>query len=127
MSVPSLVKAIHQLTYLEMCAVAAELSTAIMMLEAKRTPDKSVQGPIHEDVAHAMLSLRAASDVLGQEDKLLRQLFSRKRSISVELKSGGWYTDITTLDAAKAAGVSLRESLNKTIDQIVTMQALRPK
>lgn len=125
MSVSQLVKAVHQLTYTEMLAVAAEISTAIMMHEQKRTPGVSVQGPVYQDVAQALLDLRAPTDVLGQEEKLLRQLFSRKRSIAVELRGAGWHTDITTLSGAQASGTNLREALNRTLDQIITLQALQ--
>lgn len=125
MSVSQLVKAVHQLTYTEMLSVAAEISTAIMMYEQKRTPGASVQGPVYQDVADALLAVKAPSDVLGQEEKLLRQLFSRKRSIAVELRGAGWHTDITTLSGAQASGINLREALNRTLDQIITLQALQ--
>lgn len=125
MSIPQLVKQIHQLTYSEMLAVAAELSTSIMMQESKLTPDKAVQGPIPHAVAQALLGLHSPVDVLQQEEKLLRAIFSRKRSIAVHFQGGGWHTDITSLPGAHAAGTNLREALGRTIDQSITMQALQ--
>lgn len=125
MSIPQLVKHIHQLTYTEMLAVAAEVSTALMMYERKLTPGKEVQGPVYQHVAQALLDLKSPTDVLAQEEKLLRQIFSRRRSILVLLNGTGWSTDISTLPGATASGVNLREALNRTLDQVVTIQALQ--
>jgi len=125
MSGPQLVKQIHQLTYSEMLTVSEHLSIALMRAEMKEKPGESVSGPAYSAVAHALLSLTAPTDVLAQEEKLLRQLFRRKRAIAVELKGAGWHTDITTLSGAQASGVNLREALNRTLDQIITLQALQ--
>lgn len=125
MSVPQLVKQIHHLTYKEMLEVAEAISVRLMKFEMKERPGEPVAGPPLGVVADALLAITSDVDLNAQEEKLLRQLFSRKRTIAVELTGGGWKTDITTLQGAQAVGTTLRDSLNKTLDQIITLQALQ--
>lgn len=119
MSVPQLVKQIHLLTYKEMLQVAGAIQKALQEQDAL---DKGLP---QTAIAEALLLVEGATDIMAQEETLLRQLFSRKRSISVERDGKGWLVDITTIPGAQAAGVSLREALSRSLDQIVTLQALQ--
>ncbi len=119
MSLPVLMKALRQLSYSEMMKLSDELTK---QLETQRS--------FHDKQNHladilSKLEFPAVAAVIKQEDVLLRQSFSRKRSISVKFDKGGYYVVCETLPGSQVVATDLRSVFPQMLDQIVTMQALQ--
>lgn len=64
-----------------------------------------------------------SADTVKQEEKLLREIFSRKRQLTIELSGNGWRVSIGTLNAS-VLGTGLREAISTILDQVVVARAL---
>lgn len=118
MSLPVLMKALRQLNYTDMMKLSEELDK---QLEDRR--GASEQANVIADVL-SKLDFPGIATVIKQEDVLLRQSFSRKRSISVKFDKGGYHVVCETLPGSQVIGLDLRTAFAQMTDQIVTMQAL---
>ena len=116
MSLPVLMKAVRQLSYAEMMKLAEALQDQLLCQASE--PINVIAKVLSE------LNFPGIEDANKEEAKLLKQAFSRKRSISVKFDKG-FYAVCETLPGSQVMGPDLRAAFPQMIDQIVTMQALQ--
>ena len=116
MSLPVLMKALRQLTYAEMIKLAEELDKQLQC-------DANNPTNVIAEVL-SKLDFPEIKDAYKQEHALLKQAFSRKRSIAVKFDKGGFYAACETLPGSQVVGLDLRALFPQMLDQIVTLQAL---
>lgn len=59
-----------------------------------------------------------------QEQKILLQVFSRKRTINIKKFNTGYAIEVPTLPGSTVTGTDLRAMLGQMLDQIVTVEVL---
>jgi hypothetical protein len=109
-----------QLPYADMKEIAKELSTAY-----ENQDDRSIPATVRMAEALSIVSRLEipVADVSLQEEKLLRRIFNRKRSMAISLEGKGWRVSIGTL-GSHVLGTSLREAIRTCLDQLVVAEAL---
>ena len=121
--ISALLRQIRSLPFEDMVMLAE-----YVRLELLKRKDSDLDAYI---VAHALLSISAAeptvSDQTKNEEKVLKKIFSRKRTISITQRNGGWVCDISTLKAASVMGTELRATLGQLLDTAVTVHILTEK
>ena len=114
------IKQLRALPYADMMQVASQLS---LVLNRRENPLHSVQ-----DVAAALSELSTMhvddSVVTQQENKLLRELFRTRRSITVKEFNGGFNIELSTL-RGHVMHKDLKVGLSQMLDTLVAAQALK--
>lgn len=120
MSIPHLIRQIRALPYNDIMMVANELRDRIGELTHHK-----IEAVVLADI---LVRLQAGtvkpSDATLQEEKILREIFSRKRQITVSRKGNGWKIDVPSLPGAQVLGTELRPMFPMQLDQIITMHVL---
>ena len=120
MSIPHLIRQIRALPYNDMMMVANELRDRIDELTHHK-----IEAVVLADILSRLQAGQIApSDATLQEEKILREVFSRKRQITVSRKGNGWEIDVPTLPGAQVFGTKLRPMFSMQLDQIITMHVL---
>lgn len=120
MSIPHLIRQIRALPYNDMMMVANELRDRIDEL----THHKIEAGVLADILSRLQAGTVKPSDATLQEEKILREIFSRKRQITVSRKGNGWEIDVPSLLGAQVLGTELRPMFQMQLDQIITMHVL---
>ena len=120
MSIPHLIRQIRALPYNDMMMVANELRDRIGELTHHK-----IEAVVLADILSSLQAGQIAlSDATLQEEKILREVFSRKRQITVSRRGGGWEIDVPSLPGAQVFGTELRPMFPMQLDQIITMHVL---
>lgn len=112
----NLVKALRDLPYADMMAVA----DSICMAQGKIiTLDSTAL------VANALASLKLKeSDGPDEDERNLRELIRRKRSVSISPVQNGWIVEIPGIAGSQAQSPSLRVALQHMLDQAITAKIM---
>lgn len=122
MSAAHLSKQLRALSYTEMKAVAGEIAGALL----KHQRD-DIDATLIADVL-TRLEGDARVDALSvAEEKILREIFSRKRAVAISRAGNGWQIEIASMPGSHVTGLELRPMFSMMLDQIITMHALTAK
>src|SRR5262249_30263835 len=121
MSLQDVSRAIRALPYADMVQLAAEVARNL-----RPNPHETADAT---DVADALIMAATEtqiepSELTKQENRILAQIFSRKRQIVVEKQKAGWLLAVPTLNAS-VMGTDLRTLLPMLIDQITTLHVMK--
>lgn len=113
------VKGIERLTYAEMMVFAHALA---MNLAAKK-PEKLDPNSL----ADALLKIqeKLPNQPVTDDDKELRQIFSRARNIGISRVGNGWRIDCSTIPGATVANNDLRTGLHQLLDTLIVVHVLK--
>lgn len=114
--IADVLKQIRLLPYQDMMAVARELNCAL----PGNVPVQTIADALAE-IAHVKVDDSAQTTA---EQKLLHQIFARRRSISIKSVRGVFQIELQTLNGA-VIHKDLQVGLQQLIDTVVTAQALR--
>lgn len=120
MSVASVIRAIRALPFSDMMLVAQELRDRIGDL----THQKIEAVTLAEILVRLQTDQQPLSQQTQQEEKILCEIFNRKRSINIAQRGNGWTIDIPTLAGSQVLGTELRPMFPMMLDQIITMHVL---
>jgi hypothetical protein len=109
-------KLLAQMPYTEMEALAEALHGRI---SGARTPEQLAHA-----LAHAGTDLFDDKSDDGQEAKLTRRIFNRKRTISIAPSGSGYAVTIPTVPGSSVVHTNLRVALGQMLDQAITHEAL---
>lgn len=120
MSVASVIRAIRSLPYQDMMLVANELRDRIGEL----THNKIEAVTLAEILVRLQTDQQPLSEQTREEEKILVEIFNRKRSVNISQRGTGWVIEIPTLDGSQVLGTELRPMFPMMLDQIITMHVL---
>lgn len=113
-------KQLRQLPYQDMMIVAQELTRELEKHGAEDTSDVAA-------ALSAVAGMKLEDSMsTQQEHKILRELFSRKRSISVKEHNGGFTIQLDTL-RGHMMHKDLKQGISLMLDTLVAAQALKGK
>jgi hypothetical protein len=115
----NLTKQIRSLPFAEMVKVAHNLS-----VELEKRREENVDAYL---IATALIAAVSGpmevSEMTASEEKVFKQLFSRKRSITVSY-DGCWKVNVNNIPGANSQGTELRATLAQALDSAVTIHIL---
>ena len=114
-------KQLRSVPYVDMM----ELAGAI----AAQLNERKLQSEVPPELVAAVLSslidnVPALSQTTINDEKILREVFSRKRTLTVQRKGHGWELDCSTLPGSQVLGQELRSLFGLMLDQIITLRVL---
>ena len=121
MSTLTLAKHLRALSYADMMILARTVSERI----AQRPPGP-IDAPLIADIL-SDLQIQGLQEATLQEEKILREIFSRKRTINVVRANAGWEIDVPTLPSGQVFGIELRPLFGLQLDQLITFHVLNKK
>jgi|SRR5262245_14052051 len=122
-TVAHLVKQIRALPYSDMMMVAAEIRDRI-----KDLTEQKIEAVVLADILSRLQSQSIdSSEQTKEEERVLRQIFNVKRTISVAKQGNGWAIGIPTVPGSDVLGTELRGMFPMMLDQIITMHVLTKK
>ncbi len=122
-TVAHLIKQIRSLPYADMMMVAEEIRDRIKDL-TKQQIEAVVLANILSRLQEAQIPV---SEQTSEEEKILRDIFRIKRTISVAKQGPGWTIEIPTLPGSQVLGKELRGMFPMMLDQIITLNVLTKK
>lgn len=123
MSIAHLVRQIRALPYNDMMMVANEIRARIGELT-----NQQIEAVVLADILARLAPGDVATSMATQEEeKVLREIFRVKRTITVQRHEKGWHVDIPTLPAGSIYNTELRSAVPLLLDQIITMHVLSKK
>lgn len=122
-AVSQLIKQIRALPYSDMMMVTNEIRDRLHDLTQQRI-EASVLAEILSRLQESNVPL---SDATKEEEKVLREIFRVKRSMSIQKHHGGWMIDISTVPGAQVVHTELRIAWSMMLDQMITLHVLTRK
>lgn len=116
MSCQQIYKLLAQMSYTEMETLAEALHGR---LAGARTPDQLAHA-----LAHAGTDLFDDKPEDGQEARITRRIFNRKRTISITPSGKGYSVTIPTVPGSSVVHTNLRVALGQMLDQAIAHEAL---
>jgi hypothetical protein len=120
-AITHVVKSIRALPYADMMLVAEEVRDRIQGLTQHRI-EAIVLADILARIKPNTVTLQETTD---EEEKVLREIFRVKRSLTIQRQGVGWIIDVPTVPAGQVIGVELRPMFNMMLDQIITLHVLQ--
>lgn len=122
-TVSHLIKQIRALPYSDMMMVAGEIRDRI-----KDLTEQKIEAVVLADILSRLQAHTIdTSEQTKEEEKILREIFNVKRTISVAKQSKGWAIGIPTVPGSDVLGTELRGMFPMMLDQIITMHVLTKK
>lgn len=123
MSVPHLIKQIRALPFADMMVIAEELKARIGELTRHQIEAVTLAQILTRLEANTL----ELSDSTKHEEKILKEIFNVKRTLTISKRNQGWELGIQTLPASTVLGTELRPMFPMLLDQIITMHVLGKK
>ena len=121
-SIQNLTKQLRALPFLDMMQVAEELRARLV---AQAPKDGFVEPA---NLARVLAQLDTTDITLSEmtqaEEKILRRIFARKRTVSIQRQGQGWEMSCSTLPGSQVLGTELRPMFQLMLDQVITMHEL---
>lgn len=122
-TVAHLIKQIRALPYADMMMVAEEIRDRIKALTQQQI-EAVVLANILSRLQEGEIPI---SEQTTEEEKVLREIFNVKRTISVSKQGPGWQIEIPTVPGSQVLGKELRGMFPMMLDQIITLHVLTKK
>lgn len=122
-TVSHLIRQIRALPYSDMMMVAEEIRDRIKALTQQQI-EAVVLANILSRLQESEIPL---SEQTSEEEKVLREIFRIKRTISITKTGPGWTIDIPTVPGSQVLGKELRGMFPMMLDQIITLHVLTKK
>lgn len=123
MSIASVIKQIRALPYADMMMVAEEIKARV-----KDLTQQKIEAVVLADILSRMqIGNIPLSEQSEQEEKILRQVFRRKLSLSIQQNGKGWDIGISTIAGTQVLGTELRPMFGQLLDQAITLHVLSQK
>ncbi len=120
-AITHVVKSIRALPYSDMMLVCEEIRDRIQGLTQQRI-EAIVLADILARIKPNTVTLEETTD---EEEKVLREIFRVKRSLTIQRQGVGWIIDVPTVPAGQVIGVELRPMFHMMLDQIITLHVLQ--
>lgn len=122
-TVAHLIRQIRALPYADMMMVAEEIRDRIHTLTEQKI-EAVVLANILSRLQEGEIPI---SEQTTEEEKVLREIFKIKRTISVSKTGPGWTIEIPTVPGSQVLGKELRGMFPMMLDQIITLHVLTKK
>lgn len=118
--VAKVIRMIRALPYSDMMVVTSELRDRI----ADLTQQRIEANVLAEILCRLQENKVPLSEATAEEEKVLRQIFKVKRTITVQRHGNGWSIDIPTVPGGQVVTTELRGAFPMMLDQIITLNVL---
>lgn len=118
-----LTKAIRLLPFSDMVRLAEDLR-----LEIEKRKDDDLDAYV---VAHALINACATeielSDITANEERVFKDIFSRKRQVTVQRDGSHWKVELPSMNGTQVVGTELRATIGQMLDSAATVHILTRK
>lgn len=122
-TVAHLVRQIRSLPYSDMMMVANEIRDRIGDLTQQK-----IEAVVLADILSRLQEGEIPpSEQTTEEERILREIFKVKRTVSVSKTGPGWTIEIPTVPGSQVLGKELRGMFPMMLDQIITLHVLTKK
>lgn len=118
----NLIKQLKQLPYADMCQLAKTINE---QLEERCGGLNLTFVNIADVLAGLKPGIVKQSEMTTLEQKIIREIFNRKRSIAVSQHGSGYEMEISTVPGSLVHGLDLRVMFPQMLDQITTLSAMK--
>ena len=122
-TVSHLIRQIRALPYSDMMQVTNEVRDRLFDLTQQRI-EANVLAEILSRLQEGQVPL---SDATKEEEKVLREIFRVKRSMTIQKHHTGWSMEINSVPGSQVVHTELRTALNMMLDQMITLHVLTRK
>lgn len=122
-TVSHLIRQIRALPYSDMMQVTSEVRDRLFDLTQQRI-EANVLAEILSRLQEGQVPL---SDATKEEEKVLKEIFRVKRSMSIQKHHNGWSMEIASVPGSQVVHTELRTALNMMLDQMITLHVLTRK
>jgi hypothetical protein len=123
MTIAAVIKQIRALPYADMMMVAHELRSRIGDLTQQK-----IEAVVLADILSRMqVGDIPLSEQSQQEEEVLRNIFRRKLSLTIQREGAGWNIEVPTIAGTQVLGTELRPMFNQLLDQAITLHVLSQK
>lgn len=121
----ALIKQLRQLPYADMM----ELAEVVREQLVKRHADAGISVIGQRSIADVLSAIQIGSvpqsEVTTAEQRILREIFTRKRQVTINKQGAGYAMEILTVPGSQVLGTDLRVIFPQMLDQITTLSALK--
>lgn len=122
-TIAHLIRQIRALPYSDMMMVANEIRDRIGDLTHQK-----IEAVVLADILSRLQEREIPiSEQTTEEEKVLREIFKIKRTISVSKTGPGWTIEIPTVPGSQVLGKELRGMFPMMLDQVITLHVLTKK